>query len=153
MGINMIKREDVETFATRRAIDTKNLLDEYQRIATQSAIYPGKGTPLGLIYAALKVNGEAGETAEHVGKAMRDDLLVTILEKMPNNKDQYLIGFNTLTQERRAALIKEIGDKLWYCTALCNELGISLSEAALLNLQKLCDRGERGKLQGSGDNR
>src|SRR5688572_7118544 len=70
MTINGIKRDDVEEFATRRVTDIKNLLDEYQRIATQSAIYPGKGTPLGLNYVALKGAGEAGEFAEHVGKAM-----------------------------------------------------------------------------------
>jgi len=43
-------------------------MDEYQIIASGSAIYPGRGTPLGLAYCALKLNGEAGELAEHVGQ-------------------------------------------------------------------------------------
>lgn len=48
-------------------------LDEYQEHALSTAIYPGQHTPLGLMYLALKLNGESGEFAEHLGKAMRDD--------------------------------------------------------------------------------
>ena len=114
-----------------------NALDEYQRLATKTAIYPGCGTPLGLMYVALKMNGEAGEFAEHIGKAMRDDNF----------------GSSPLTSERRLALIKEVGDVLWYLSAACNELGIRLSTAATTNLEKLQSRTERGKLSGSGDNR
>ena len=67
--INTITAADV---AYVEAIGT---LDAYQAAATKTAIYPGQGTPLGLAYCALKLNGEAGEFAEHVGKAMRDDAL------------------------------------------------------------------------------
>ena len=117
--------------------DNMILLNTYQQIATGTAVYPGQGTPLGLIYCALKMNGEAGEFAEHVGKAMRDDALM---------------GFG-LTPERRTLLVKEVGDVLWYLSAACTELGITLSEAANVNLRKLHDRKTRGALQGSGDNR
>lgn len=150
MAINQITRVDVELFKT--VVDempNTNALDVYQRIATKSAIYPGKGTPIGLMYTALKGAGEAGEFAEHVGKAMRDDDL--------GNGMYYdggeVHGGAKLTSERRDALIKEVGDQLWYLSAKCNELGIKLSEAAYANLDKLCSRTERGKLQGSGDNR
>lgn len=147
MTINIITRDDVDSFGLLCDIDDNvggNALDAYQEIATKSAIYPGEGTALGLMYTALKGCGEAGEFAEHVGKAMRDD------------------GFgNTgvdgksipLTEERKLFLIKEIGDDLWYLAAKCNELGIRLSDAAYVNLDKLCSRGERGVLNGSGDNR
>jgi len=115
-----------------------NALNLYQRLATGTAIYPGQGSPLGLIYVALKCAGEAGEFAEHVGKAMRDDGFA---------------GDEILTPERRALLIKEIGDELWYLAAKCNELDTTLSEAALINVNKLRDRQTRGTLRGSGDNR
>ena len=115
-----------------------NALNLYQRLATGTAIYPGQGSPLGLIYVALKGAGEAGEFAEHVGKAMRDDGFA---------------GDEILTPERRALLIKEIGDELWYLAAKCNELDVTLSEAALINVNKLRDRQTRGTLRGSGDNR
>jgi len=152
MKINKITREDVENF---RSWGAKANLDEYQQIATKSAIYPGQGTPLGLIYVALKLNGEAGELAEHVGKAMRDDNLMPVAEVCPECEGPLSVAIleGTFTPDRRALIIKEIGDVLWYLSAACNELGITLSEAATINLEKLCSRGERDVLQGSGDER
>lgn len=126
-------------------------LDEYQDIATGTAVYPGQDTPIGLIYTALKMNGEAGEFAEHVGKAMRDDRFGT---KFQVSSAGFIEEITVeLTSERRSLLIKEIGDVLWYLSAACNELGISLSQAANENLKKLYDRKHRGVLSGSGDTR
>jgi len=112
-------------------------LDDYQKRAGQFARYPGQGEPAGLFYLALKMNGEAGEFAEHLGKALRDD------------------GFPTerLTPARRMALKKELGDVLWYVAKSADELGFDLSEIADENLAKLTDRAARGVLQGSGDDR
>lgn len=143
-AINQITRDDIYAFSAYGHLDT------YQRVATKSAIYPGRGTPLGLAYVALKLNGEAGEFAEHVGKAMRDEDMVPIVHEGDN---AYSLEFYELMPDRRDLIIKEIGDVLWYLSAACNELGISLSEAATINLEKLCDRAERNALRGSGDNR
>lgn len=149
--INRITRDDVDSFKFDHCDDPNNTLDLYQRIATKSAIYPGFGTPLGLAYVALKLNGEAGEFAEHVGKAMRDDDLVPIENHDEGGRFAELYG--TLTHDRRDKIIKEIGDVLWYLGAACNELGITLSSAAATNLDKLCDRTDRDALRGSGDDR
>lgn len=130
--INRIDEQDI------RVQKDYGFFTDYQHAATKSAIYPGRGTALGLAYVALKGAGEAGEFAEHVGKAMRDDSLMETGE---------------LTDERRMALIKEVGDQLWYLAAKCNELGITLNEAAVINLRKLADRQARGVQRGSGDNR
>lgn len=129
MSINKITQKDLNAF--------KGTLTGYQLTATKSAIYPGQGSNLGLIYCALKLNGEAGELAEHVGKAMRDDGLMK----------------SRMTRERRELIIKEIGDCLWYLSAICNELDITFHAAALQNLEKLFDRTQRDALRGSGDNR
>lgn len=160
MSINKISRHDVNEFARhleflKNTSEQGNALDEYQRIAGQSAIYPGSGTPLGLAYVALKLNGEAGEFAEHAGKAMRDDKLVEPISEDGCEQLNTRAAFfcNNLTPERETALLKELGDQLWYIQAGARELGKTLSEVALINLEKLCDRGERGKLQGSGDER
>lgn len=149
--INGITHKDVEDFQrvrdfTREDLDT---LGKYQQIATKSAIYPGIGTPLGLAYCALKLNGEAGEFAEHVGKAMRDDNLIPLDSKGGTvaRLDQ------ELKSERYVSLLKEAGDVLWYLSAIANELGVPLSFIAQKNLEKLADRTERNKLQGSGDDR
>lgn len=48
---------------------------------------------------------------------------------------------------------KELGDILWFLTALCHDHGTTLSEVAGLNIQKLTDRARRKTLQGSGDYR
>ncbi len=114
-------------------------LNGYQQAAQTTAIYPGKGTALGLIYVALKGCGEAGEFAEHVGKAMRDDELVDDFNVHAQHN-------RTLLPERFEALIKEIGDELWYLAAKCEELGITLDYAARVSLNKLKDRQNRGNM-------
>lgn len=156
-AINHISKDDIMEFV--RNPD----LDNYQRFALKSAIYPGKGTPLGLLYVSLKGCGETGEFAEHVGKAMRDDNLIPVQEHVgpvaehvdDSRGERSLVAAlsGTLTPERREKLILEIGDDLWYLAAKCQELGITLGEAAIRNLQKLSSRSERGTLRGSGDDR
>ena len=126
-------------------------LDEYQNKATDTAIYPGQGTALGMVYCALKLNGEAGELAEHIGKAIRDDDFLYVY------RDES--GFSCadvehpLRAKRQDLVVKEVGDCLWYLANICNELDIDLSDAAEINLEKLASRKERNVLQGSGDNR
>lgn len=151
-AINSIHINEVNNF------EEFPMMNKYQNIASGSAIYPGQGTPLGLIYCSLKLNGEAGELAEHVGKAMRDDALMEpvlydVADKNSTDPEDIFSATHDLTPERRTLIIKEVGDCLWYLSAICRELGINMSDAALLNLQKLYDRQQRGALQGSGDER
>lgn len=116
-------------------------LDGYQDKANLTAIYPNQYTFSGLVYCSLKLNGEAGEVAEKVGKLMRDNRLRptdTLLE-IPGDK--------------RDALAFELGDCLWYIANIANELGYALSEIADMNLEKLQKKQEKGTLSGSGDNR
>ncbi len=138
-NINHVVRTDVAAFRNDMS-ELGNSLNRYQALAGRSAIYPGKGTPLGLAYVALKLNGEAGEVAENVGKAMRDDNLMA----WPGDN---------LTPERRDKIRKELGDVLWYVAAMATEIGDTLSSLAVDNLYKLADRSERGTLQGSGSER
>ena len=106
--------------------------DLYQDAAESTAIYPDKGD--NLYYPALGLAGEAGEVCEKIKKIMRDQK-----------------GF--ITQENEDELVKELGDVLWYVANIASEINRNLSEIAEVNLQKLEDRKNRGKLQGSGDNR
>ena len=105
-------------------------LSHYQQRSRATAVYPGAGE--NLTYPALGLCGEAGEVAEKVKKAMRDD-------------------GGVLTEERRAALAAELGDVLWYVAQLATEADLDLDEIAEENLAKLLSRQERGVLQGSGD--
>jgi NTP pyrophosphatase (non-canonical NTP hydrolase) len=117
--------------------------EEYEEAASKTAIYPGRGSEIGLVYVGLKMNGEAGEFAEHLGKAQRDDNFTQVVG------DSRV----SLTEDRRDLLIKEVGDVLWYLSAAAHDLGTSLSEIAQINIEKLRDRANRNALQGSGDNR
>ena len=127
-------------------------LNEYASKAMQTAIYPGAGTPMGLAYVALKMNGEAGEFAEHLGKAMRDESYgqPAILHHNGNTSPS---SFDIIHPSRHALLVKEIGDVLWYLAAACRELNVTLEQAAQINLDKLADRNTRNKISGSGDER
>jgi NTP pyrophosphatase (non-canonical NTP hydrolase) len=58
-----------------------------------------------------------------------------------------------LSDERREALSKELGDVLWYLAQLATEAGLDLDEIAEANLAKLLSRKDRGVLTGSGDER
>ena len=107
-------------------------LAEYQNQSRTTAVYPNAGA--NLTYPALGLCGEAGEAAEKVKKAIRDD-------------------GGQLTPARREALAAELGDVLWYLAPLATEAGHDLDEIAEENLHKLLSRRERGVLQGSGDRR
>jgi NTP pyrophosphatase (non-canonical NTP hydrolase) len=105
---------------------------EYQSLSRRTATYPGAGDDL--TYPALGLCGEAGEVAEKVKKTLRDD-------------------GGVLSDERREALARELGDVLWYLSQLATEADLDLEEIAEDNLEKLLSRQERGVLRGSGDDR
>lgn len=114
--------------------DGKLDFDAYQQLAARTAIYPGREESTVAPYPALGLAGEAGEVCEQVKKMIRDD------------------GAQ-LTERRRRALRKELGDVLWYVAALCDELDLAMGEVARANVEKLADRAERGVISGDGDDR
>ena len=103
----------------------------YQRMASKTAIYPEEHR---ILYPALGLAGEAGEVANKVKKLIRD-------------------GPDGRPDDWREQISSEIGDVLWYCAALATDLNMQLGMIAALNEKKLRDRFDRGKLNGSGDNR
>lgn len=106
----------------------------YQQLAGRTAMYPGRDDQALAAYPALGLAGEAGEVCEHVKKVLRDDA-------------------GRVTQARREALAKELGDVLWYVAAVCSELGLDMGQVARANVDKLADRQRRGVLHGEGDDR
>jgi len=106
-------------------------LNEYQELARTTTIYPDI---FRMIYPALGLASEAGEVAGKVKKMIRDDNCV-------------------LTPERKADIVKECGDVLWYLSAVVGDMDMTLEEIARINLEKLLSRQERGVIGGSGDNR
>lgn len=72
---------------------------------------------LRMSYISGKLNGEAGEFVEEVQKSLRD-------------------SGGDFTK-RREDMILELGDVMWYVTAACIELGITLDELTNQNKVKL----------------
>ena len=107
-------------------------LNEYQKRAVSTKMYPAN---LAVIYPSLGLGGESGEVLEKVKKVVRD-----------NNSD-------FTNAEFRTNMRKELGDVLWYVANIAEDLGISMDDIAMTNLEKLQSRKERGVLHGSGDNR
>ena len=105
---------------------------DYQSRACETAIFPKHRATE---YLTLGLTGEAGEIANKVKKFIRDGAV----------KDEYLA--------KRIEIGYEIGDVLWYCAVLAEELEMNLGHIMEKNLEKLADRHKRGKISGSGDNR
>lgn len=111
---------------------------EYEEEAMQRSFYPGA-----LIYPALGLAGEAGEVVEKVKKLLRDDDLPADCED----------AISALSRKQREDIALELGDVLFYITAIAADIGFDLDEVATMNAEKLRDRERRGVLHGSGDNR
>jgi NTP pyrophosphatase (non-canonical NTP hydrolase) len=103
----------------------------YQALTHLTVVYD---KTYNVIYPTLGLVGEAGEIANKVKKIYRDKR-------------------GEFSDADREEIGKEIGDVLWYCSALCTDLGLNLETQVENNLRKLRSRLERGTLQGSGDNR
>jgi len=109
--------------AIRRLFESETLSESEQRLYNL--------TCLNYVSNGL---GESGEVQGKVKKLLRD-----------NNG---VISESSITE-----IGKELGDILWYVAEMCSRLGLSMSEVAQSNLDKLASRKERGVIQGSGDNR
>lgn len=101
--------------------------NEYLEFVRGMKVYPERHA---IVYPALGLAGEAGEIAEKVKKYLRGD-----------------------RELDREALLKELGDPLWYIASLADDLGFTLQDVVDANVEKLTSRKERGVVKGSGDDR
>lgn len=108
-------------------------LNEYQKRALETAIYPEKHR---IIYPAMGLGSEAGEVLGKIKKWIRGD-----------------DGEGEMSEERRQSIKGELGDVLWFISVLAKDLKFDLEEVAKHNIDKLQSRKERGTLRGDGDSR
>lgn len=101
-----------------------NNADKYQQETRRFAIYPPGDA---ISYLGLGLTSEAGEVAGKLKKSIRDDY------------------FNL------EELVSEVGDVLWYCARLLDEVGVDLSSALEENIKKLELRKANNTIKGSGD--
>lgn len=100
-------------------------LNDYQELALRTASKESlvdESTMLNA--AALGLNGEAGEIADHVKKVM--------------------FHGHPLDSDTRDKIAKEIGDILWYCAMGAKGIGIPLGAIAEMNVEKLKKRYPEG---------
>ena len=118
-------------------------MDDYQCRARETATYHTGDALKDLDYAALALAGEAGELAQEVAKAIRDDE-------------------GEVTVARYDRLVMEAGDVLWQLSALVDVLHalspdepdtLDLSDVARANLAKLARRATLDTIRGSGEDR
>lgn len=99
--------------------------DEYQSLALRTASGVSVASESAMLNAAaLGLNGEAGEIADHVKKVM--------------------FHGHPLDDDTRDKIAKEIGDILWYCALAAKGIGLGLGEIASMNVEKLRRRYPEG---------
>src|SRR5437899_2689985 len=99
---------------------------DYDDQARSTMIYPGQKMLEGLAYTALGLGGEAGETIDIIKKIMR-----------ANSNWATAPSYMFINEAKREEIIAELGDVLWYLSAVARELGVSLNLVAMRNIEKL----------------
>ena len=94
---------------------------------------------LNLCYAALGLNGEAGEFAEKVKKYLRGD--------------DKIVGPVRITDERRLDMKKELGDCQWYVADAADCIDTTIGDVVDTNVDKIQKRMADNTLKGDGDER
>ena len=105
--------------------------NEYQITAGYTDIYPPE---MALICHTLGLTNEAGEVAGKIKKIYRD-------------------SNGELSTNKKHEIAQELGDVQWYLARIAIDIGYTLEDIAIMNIEKLADRTERNKLGGSGDYR
>ena len=104
---------------------------EYQKAAARTLLdKPPRAysdNEIMIIWNAMGMAGEAGEACDDIKKAIFHD-----------------IGLD------RSKIVKELGDILWYITAICTKLNIPLEIVMDRNIAKLEERYPDGFVQGGG---
>src|SRR5210317_1290563 len=118
----MITQEYIDAFAAMADVNTQN----YSYWVEGKIVTEGETR---LVENTLGLVGEAGELAEKIKKLLRDSSKI--------NPDD---------------IIKELGDVVFYATALANYFHSDLTEVLQTNMDKLNSRARRGVIKGSGDN-
>ncbi len=126
---------------TRKSIDeltnspqpvTELSMADYQMLAHKTSKNTLVGHPV--VYPTMGLTSEAGEVAGKVKKVFRDN-------------------DGIITEEIRQALIAELGGVFWYLAECATQIGATLDEIAINNIEELFSRKQRGVIEGSGDNR
>jgi NTP pyrophosphatase (non-canonical NTP hydrolase) len=107
-------------------------INEYQEFVKLTQKFP---QDVANEYLVLGLVSEAGEVAGVWKRVLRQDT---------NNFDE---------QETHQKMVQELGDVLWYVTALCLQNNTTLENLIEANTKKLSTRLVNGTIKGKGDER
>jgi len=102
----------------------------YEELVKITKVYPESAK---FYYAALGLASESGEVAGKFKKYFRGD-------------------YNSI-EDNKEKIVDELGDVLWYVTALAIELDTTLDDIKAKNQEKLLNRMKSNAIKGEGDNR
>ena len=111
--------------------------DNYQKQAITTDSYGGGPQPIDSMAFMNKLLGLCGESGEVADK----------FKKIYRNKN------GVMSEHDKQEILKELGDVLWYLSAISQYLDVPLSSVAQTNLDKLFDRKRRNVIKSAGDNR
>lgn len=100
-------------------------LGDYEAFVLAMRKYRGRGH--NITYPVLALAGEAGELANELKKVLRGD------------RGPWSEGFD-LPAEAKKNMLLELGDVVWYATAVAWELGSDLATVMDMNKEKLTAR-------------
>ena len=107
--------EFVQSVTSEYSKDNMSMLSRMEEMSMADGVKTSH-----LLTAALGLTGEAGEFADHVKKI-------------------FLRG-QAYDDDRREAMILELGDIMWYVMQACEALEVSLEEVVYDNVDKLSER-------------
>ena len=136
-------KEDLEK--ENLSLDNNNLISDYNGLIQESKIYP-ENRPIE--YPSLGLAGEIGEVAEKVLGlcATGGKVDETVKKTMRDNSGIF-------SKEKREAILKELGDVLWYITATAQDIGYTIEDVITNNFNKIQKRINTNTQHGQGDNR
>lgn len=109
-------------------LEDQDAMNRFQEAAWMTAVYGEQMSPVGRMYAALGLCGEAGEVAEQTKKHWRND-------------------GGMMNDSRGEKIKEELGDAMWYIAAVATEWGLELGEVCEHVLTKLSEREAGGELR------
>lgn len=118
-----------------------NDFDAYQNASRHTC--PDLGRAGNELHAYLGLAGDVGELLEKIKKVVRDR--IPQCQSMEEVRGEY--------EKIKGDIMSEGGDILWHLARVFDLHGISMTDVALHNLEKIADRKRRGVLVGSGDKR
>ena len=117
----------------------KTILQQYANFCEDTSWYmhTGEKNAPELAYLILGLVGEAGEFADAFKKVIRDEGF--------NDVDAF--NMHLEVDGKRANLVNELGDVLWYLTRIADFLDLDLNALMVINTYKLYNRlVEKGRL-------